>query len=213
MTDSPMTTEPIVQITPNAKEKILRVRAQEPQPEAMALWVSVSGFGPRGYDHEIRIDRLELAEPSDVVQHHDDLSIVIPEDDVDKLRGATVAVEGDPVYGAVVVTNPNKPESPQMRGQVGDLSGPLAERVAQILEGVVNPSIAAHGGHAELVGVEDDTAYLRLSGGCQGCGMAKVTLTQGIEVAIRDAVPEIRNIVDVTDHAAGDSPYFESSKK
>lgn len=208
-----MTVEPIVQITPNAKDKILRVRAQEIEPESLALWVGVTGLGPGGYQHQVRLAPLLEAGDDDVIQHHDDLSLVVPADDVDKLRGATITVEGDPMYGAVVVSNPNRPASPAMRGQAGDLTGDLAQRVAQVLDSVVNPSIAAHGGRAELVGVEDDTAYLRLAGGCQGCGLAKVTLSQGIEVAIREAVPEVRNIVDVTDHEAGESPYFESAKK
>ena len=93
------------------------------------------------------------------------------------------------------------------------LSGEVAEQVAQILEQQINPAIAAHGGHAELVSVEDGAAYLRLSGGCQGCGMASVTLTQGIEVAIREAVPEVTQVIDVTDHASGTNPYFEAAKK
>ena len=81
------------------------------------------------------------------------------------------------------------------------------------LEQQANPMIAAHGGRADLVAVEDGAAYLRLSGGCQGCGMATGTLTQGIEVALKEAVPEITSVVDVTDHASGTDPYFESSKK
>jgi Fe/S biogenesis protein NfuA len=94
-----------------------------------------------------------------------------------------------------------------------DLSGDVAQRVIQVIDRQVNPAIAAHGGHAELVAVEEDTAYLRLGGGCQGCGMATVTLGQGIEVAITGAVPEIARVVDVTDHAAGTNPYFEPAKK
>jgi Fe/S biogenesis protein NfuA len=82
-----------------------------------------------------------------------------------------------------------------------------------VLDEQINPAIAAHGGRAELVTVEDGTAYLRLGGGCQGCGMATVTLSQGIEVAILDAVPEVTQVVDVTDHASGTNPYFESAKK
>ena len=78
-----------------------------------------------------------------------------------------------------------------------------------MLEEQVNPSIAAHGGRADLVAVEDSSVYLRLSGGCQGCGMAKATLSQGIEVILREAIPEIANIVDVTDHADGTNPYYE----
>ena len=60
---------------------------------------------------------------------------------------------------------------------------------------------------------ENGTAYVRMSGGCQGCGLAKVTLSQGIAVAIQDAVPEVLEIVDVTDHASGDNPYYEPAKK
>ena len=94
-----------------------------------------------------------------------------------------------------------------------DLSGDVAQRVMMVLDRQINPSIAAHGGHAELVAVEDETAYLRLSGGCQGCSMATVTLGQGIEVAIKELVPEITRVLDVTDHASGSSPYFEAAKK
>jgi Fe/S biogenesis protein NfuA len=89
----------------------------------------------------------------------------------------------------------------------------VAQRVLSVLEQQINPSIAAHGGRADLVAIEEETAYLRLSGGCAGCGMAAVTLSQGIEVAIFDAVPEITSVVDVTDHAAGANPYYEAAKK
>jgi Fe/S biogenesis protein NfuA len=94
-----------------------------------------------------------------------------------------------------------------------DTDSDLARRVMVVLEREVNPNIAAHGGHAELAGVDGQTAYLRLGGGCQGCGMASVTLTQGIEVAITQAVPEITTVVDVTDHASGTNPFFEPAKK
>jgi Fe/S biogenesis protein NfuA len=118
----------------------------------------------------------------------------------------------------MVINNPNRPapapaSSPGMGRPPADLSGDVAQRVLQVLEQQINPSIAAHGGMAELVAVEDDVAYLRLSGGCQGCGLASVTLTQGIEVAIRDSVPEVARVVDVTDHASGTNPYFEAAKK
>ncbi|MDQ1429789.1 MAG: Fe/S biosis protein NfuA, partial [Actinomycetota bacterium] len=94
-----------------------------------------------------------------------------------------------------------------------DLSGDVPQRVIAVLEQQINPAIASHGGHAELVAVEDNIAYLRLSGGCQGCGMASVTLSQGIEVAILDTVPEITEVIDVTDHATGSNPYYEAAKK
>ncbi len=101
---------------------------------------------------------------------------------------------------------------PTIARQAG-LDTDLARRVMAVLDRDVNPSIASHGGHAELAAVEGATAYLRLGGGCQGCGMATVTLSQGIEVAITQAVSEIDRVVDVTDHASGTNPYFEQAKK
>ena len=103
--------------------------------------------------------------------------------------------------------------SPAMAAPPADLSGDVAQRVVQVLEQQINPSIAAHGGRADLVAVEEGSAYLRLSGGCAGCGMAAVTLNQGIEVALRESVPEISRVIDVTDHAAGTNPYYEAAKK
>jgi Fe/S biogenesis protein NfuA len=82
-----------------------------------------------------------------------------------------------------------------------------------VLRDQINPAIAMHGGWAELVEVDGTTAYLRLGGGCQGCGMAAMTLRHGIERAIRAAVPEIADIIDVTDHASGANPYYEPSTK
>lgn len=205
--------EPILHITDNARDKILRVRAQEDDPEALALWVEISGITAGSFDHKLGIRPLAEAGDDHVIQHHDDLALVFPAAQVDDLGGATITIDGDPQYGAIVVVNPNKPASPSMAGLSGDLSGDLAQRVSQVLEAMVNPSIAAHGGRAELVAVEDETAYLRLSGGCQGCGLATVTLSQGIEVAITENVPEIQRVVDVTDHAEGSNPYFESAKK
>jgi Fe/S biogenesis protein NfuA len=82
-------------------------------------------------------------------------------------------------------------------------------RVAQVIDRRINPAIAQHGGRAMLDHVAGDVAYVRLGGGCQGCGMATVTLDQGIESAILESVPEIRQVVDVTDHTAGENPYYQ----
>ncbi len=92
------------------------------------------------------------------------------------------------------------------------LSTPEAQVILQLLEERINPSVASHGGHISLVDVTEDTAYIRLEGGCQGCGMANVTLKQGIEVEIRRAVPKITTVLDTTDHAGGSNPYYEPGK-
>jgi Fe-S cluster biogenesis protein NfuA len=89
---------------------------------------------------------------------------------------------------------------------------PEAEAIQKLLAEQINPAVAAHGGYISLVDVQDDTAYIRLEGGCQGCGMADVTLKQGIEEQIKRSVPEIATVLDVTDHAGGANPYFQPGK-
>ncbi len=90
--------------------------------------------------------------------------------------------------------------------------GPVAEAVVKVLEEKVNPAVAAHGGVVSLVAIEDETAYLRFGGGCQGCGMINVTLKQGVETTIFEAVPQITRVMDVTDHASGSNPYYQPGK-
>lgn len=89
----------------------------------------------------------------------------------------------------------------------------LYERVAKLFDEEVNPMVARHGGRVELIDVQDAIVMLRMGGGCQGCGMADVTLRQGIEGMLAQSVPQIRGIVDITDHATGANPYFQASKK
>lgn len=89
----------------------------------------------------------------------------------------------------------------------------IREKVQQLFDVEINPAVAMHGGNVDLVDVQGNVVFLRLGGGCQGCGMADVTLRQGIEKAIREVVPEVGDILDVTDHAAGRNPYYTPSKK
>jgi Fe/S biogenesis protein NfuA len=227
------TAEPLLAITDQAIEKVTEFRAQSEDPESQALWVTVSGVSGGKYVYKVFLNGLRGASPADAVERHGDLAVVVPKSSVEKLRGATIDWSKRPERSGFSVVNPNKPPTPKAPSTElpmmspaaapasppiearppADLSGDVAQRVTQVLEQQVNPSIAAHGGHAELVAVEDDTAYLRLGGGCQGCGMATVTLGQGIEVAIIEVVPEIARVVDVTDHAVGTNPYFEPAKK
>ena len=92
------------------------------------------------------------------------------------------------------------------------LGTPNGRAVAELLETQINPAVAMHGGYIALVDVDEDTVYIRLEGGCQGCGMADVTLKQGVEVEIKRAVPDIAHVLDVTDHEGGDNPYYQPSK-
>jgi Fe/S biogenesis protein NfuA len=86
-------------------------------------------------------------------------------------------------------------------------------QIQSILDTQINPAIAAHGGYINLLAVEGNTAYIEMGGGCQGCGMADVTLKQGVEASIVGVVPGIERVIDRTDHASGDNPYYKPSKK
>ena len=92
------------------------------------------------------------------------------------------------------------------------LDTPEGRAIQAVLDERINPAVAGHGGHISLIDVKDDQAFIRLEGGCQGCGMADVTLKQGVEVEIKDAVPSISAVLDVTDHAGGNNPYYSPGK-
>lgn len=235
------TQQDVVTITPRAREALLGIRAQDPEPDTLALRIAVVGEGSGRYEHDMSFELLADATETDAVFDHDGLALVVPQDSVKKLSGATVDLADD--GQSWTIDNPNRPkrqlplapvggghaghdhaghahaqpESPAARADVpeelrGTLEGDTAQKVMEVLERHVNPSIAMHGGHADLAGLKDGVAYLRLSGGCQGCSMAAVTLRQGIERALKDLVPEIAGVADVTDHQSGTNPFYSSSK-
>jgi Fe-S cluster biogenesis protein NfuA len=88
----------------------------------------------------------------------------------------------------------------------------VRRRVQQVLDDQINPGVAGHGGFVELIDVQDDNIYIRMGGGCQGCGAADVTLKMGVERLIREQVPQVHEILDTTDHAGGSNPYYAPSK-
>ncbi len=96
--------------------------------------------------------------------------------------------------------------------QSTQLEGPVADKVKRVIDEQINPALALHGGFVNLIDVQGSTAYIELGGGCRGCGMVDVTLKQGIEVMIKQNVPEITDILDTTDHASGKNPYYQPAK-
>ena len=88
-------------------------------------------------------------------------------------------------------------------------SDPVASQLQRLLDEQINPGVAAHGGRIDLMDFRAGTAYVRMAGGCQGCSMATRTLKQGVEKAVRENIPEVKAIVDTTDHDEGKKPYFD----
>lgn len=205
---------PILEVHNRARQMLLEVRDREPDADDLGLVLSISGINGNTFSYEMAFMRIEDAGPADIVERHEDLALIIPKGDADNLRGAKLTMSRDLLNPGLTIENPNSP-SPQILGggEAPDLSGSVAERAVQVMNEVINPAIAAHGGKGEIVAVEESTAYVRLGGGCVGCGMANVTLTQGIESTMQEMVPEITKVVDVTDHASGENPYYEAAKK
>ena len=205
-----MSESTILRVADDALEMILSLREQEPGDEEYGLLIEVTGIRGGQFQYELSFSPVADAGDSKRVERHGDLAIIIPEDDVEKLEGSSLSMTDE----GLAMNNPNSPASPVLGAPPpGELSGPLADQIQQVLTEQINPAIAGHGGQAELISVDGSVAYMRLGGGCQGCGMASVTLKQGIERILKEAIPEVTEVVDVTDHASGDNPYYQAAKK
>ncbi len=196
-------------IAPDALEMIRQLRDQEPGDNEFALSIEVTGFRGPQFSYELAFVELDSKKADWTEERHGDMAVIYPEIDREKLDGAALELTDQ----GLVMNNPNSPAPPEMTAPAGDLEGPLVERVQQVITQQVNPAIASHGGGAELVSIDGTIAYLRLFGGCQGCGLAQVTLKQGIERILLESIEELTQVVDVTDHASGDDPYYQSQKK
>lgn len=204
----------ILKVTESALGAVVDARSTEPDPEGLALWIEVNGEAGGSYTYDVYFEEVRDASEGDEVVVQGEIPFVLPRASVEQLKGATLDL--DPTSGLVII-NPNSPARPAgpagMEFPPEALQSDVAQRVIAVLADEINPSIASHGGRADLMGVVDNVAYLQLSGGCQGCGLASVTLSEGISVAITQAVPEIKEVKDVTDHASGSDPYFAGAKK
>jgi Fe/S biogenesis protein NfuA len=208
-------TSPIVSLTPEAHRVVREALDQEPEPASLALWLEVRGVQDGAFVYDLFFQATSDADEADQVRADGDVSVVVPAGSADRLRGARLEWSEDG-GGGLVLVNPNTPTpeevSPGVPPEVlaAGITGPLAQRVVGVLEQSVNPSIASHGGRADLLALDTDAgvAYLRLSGGCQGCAMSQMTLKQGIETTLLEEVPELTRVIDVTDHGGGENPFY-----
>jgi Fe/S biogenesis protein NfuA len=207
MADAVVDTERIVTITDRAHEQILALRAAEDDGDGLGLRIEVTGVRGADFTYDLAFEPLAEADPDDQRYEDRGLVVLIPTDSVDKLQGATLDLPSAAGQGGLVLRNPNRPESPRL-GDPIELEGTPEEKVRQLLDRQVNPALASHGGFASLVKVEGSAAHIAMGGGCQGCAVSAMTLRDGIEAAILAAVPEITEVVDTTDHAAGENPFY-----
>jgi Fe/S biogenesis protein NfuA len=200
-------TEPVIHVTDTALAKILELRAAEEAPDDLGLRIEVTGVRGAEFSYDLAFEPLAECEPDDVRHEQSGLVVVVPSESVDKLLGATLDLPSNKDQAGLVLRNPNRPEIPAL-GDPIELTGTVDERIRQLLDQQVNPAIAAHGGFASLIRVEDSTAFIAMGGGCQGCAMSALTLREGIQSAILGSIPEITAVEDTTDHASGENPFY-----
>ena len=187
-------------VTEAAKRKILSIIQAHGKP-GDGLRIAIVGRSSAGFTYDMQLLEEGDAEADDVIVNVGDFPVVIDAESAPHMRDVIIDYVEELQQSGFRIGNPNPV-----------WTDPKAMAIQELLDTQINPAVASHGGHIELVDVHDDIVYIRFGGGCQGCGMVSVTLNQGVEQAIHDAFPEIREIVDVTDHAAGTNPYYQSSK-
>ena len=188
---------PMLTISDRAHEMLLHYSAQAEEGVAMALRIEIVGRGPKGFQYDLQFVSNEESKEDDVTQEIRGFQVRIASRSAKYLDGATLDFKETLMGGGFSFDNPNPL-------WLDDLS----KKVAEVIDKNVNPAVASHGGHVDLVGVDDGKAIIAVGGGCQGCGMADVTLKQGVEVMIMENVPEIIEVIDATDHAAGANPFY-----
>jgi len=187
-------------VTDLAKSKVLALMESEDR-KGLALRIAIQGRGPGGFRYELGFVEGSDKGADDTVVDAGGFEVFVDKDTVSNLKGSTLDFVDGVQESGFKIDNPNPL-----------WSEPVAQKVQEIIDSKINPGIASHGGFVVLLDVKGDTAYIQLGGGCQGCGMVDVTLKQGIEVMIKEGAPEIKQIIDSTDHAGGKNPYYQPSK-
>lgn len=142
-------------------------------------------------------------EPNDLIFPFGDFSLFVDKASEQALQEAKIDFEETSEGGQLSI------KAPYLKGKTPEKDRPLPERVQYVLDSEINPGLAGHGGRVSLVEIlEDKVVVLQFGGGCHGCGMANVTLKNGIEKTLKERFPEISEVRDVTDHAMGENPYY-----
>jgi Fe/S biogenesis protein NfuA len=199
----------VLRLTDTARQRIAQALAQgNPPRDHIRIEVGV-----RNGEFDYRMAALGAEEigADDRVAEENGFRVVLDPLSAERLAGATVDWEETLLGSGFTFDNPNRPASAVLpTGVRDDLEGSLPDRIRMLLDSEINPAIAAHGGRVALVDVRDGRVYLAFGGGCHGCGLVDVTLKQGIEARIREVAPEVVEVVDTTDHASGENPFYPS---
>jgi Fe/S biogenesis protein NfuA len=195
----------MIQISETAQSHFRRLIEREALP---GLGVRLSALHPGTPRADVR---LEFAEPGDLQGDEwavdcEGFTVWLDAASVPFLDGAEIDYAQQATGGQLQI------RAPKIKGQAPGESASLVERVRWVVEHEINPQLAQHKGHVSVQEVTADGAVLlRFGGGCHGCGMADVTLKQGIETTLKEKVPGVTAVLDATDHATGSAPYIARS--
>lgn len=201
---------PTLTMTSTAREQILAAMNM-PGRTAHGLRLTVKYPGTRNQTYGLSLVEKSTPDVNDVIVELDGIKVFLEKQNATFMDGATIDYLTGPSGSGFKIESPYQPPTAQMPTEPP--TGPLADAVQKVIREQINPAVAGHGGYVSLVDVKDEIAYVRLGGGCQGCGMADVTLKQGVSVMIKKAVPEVKDVLDITDHANGTNPYYQPSSK
>lgn len=186
-------------ITEAAEKKIAELVTESEKP-IKGLRIGARLDGAQQVDYKLAFVSDEQIDDEDEIIAFDSFDVYIDSDSGDLLAEAKVDYVDGLMGAGFKIERPRK--------MPAHLSGPMAEAVHRVIETQINPGVASHGGVVTLVDIKDATVVVQLGGGCQGCGQADVTLKEGIVRMIKEAVPEVLEVVDATDHDSGENPYY-----
>jgi Fe/S biogenesis protein NfuA len=188
----------MITFTETARQKVREYMDGSETP-SLGVRVVAHRFGRHQFRYELALVMEGENSEKDVVVDQEAFEVFVDPESAEFLEGTMVDFVSDVSGTGFNFTNP------QAEVHWDD---PLAQRVQKVIDERVSPSLAGHGGWVELLKVDGDAAIIQFGGGCQGCGMSQVTLKEGIETAIIQEVPEIKRVLDDTDHESGATPYY-----
>jgi Fe/S biogenesis protein NfuA len=189
----------LLEVTKTAREKIQGVIESE-DVEVEGLRIGIEGRSATAFQYSLGL--ATETEEDDIVIEMGTFKVLVDAKSAADLKGAVIDYVEDLNSSGFKIENPNTPT----------WDNPKAQQIQELIDERINPAVAAHGGQIDLLNVEDETIYIHMGGGCQGCGMANVTLKHGIEAMIQEVFPEIKQVIDTTDHASGTNPYYSAGK-
>ena len=192
----------MIEITPSAQTYFSKLITQQ-DDDGLGLRIAVSHPGTPGAACDLQFCPKGQNMPDDHVREFEGFNLYVADASVKWLENAEIDFEEDPTGGQLTI------KAPGIKGSEPDADASMEEKVAWLLQTEINPSLASHGGRVGLVEItENKEVILQFGGGCQGCGMADVTMKQGIEQSLKRHIPEITAVMDVTDHSSGTNPYY-----